>query len=108
MDVFILIIMLALAFSIINTMLMAIMERTREIGMLMAIGMNKVRIFFMIVIETIFLALTGGPLGLLLGYLTITLFAHKGIDLSLWSKALSGFGLSNMVYPKMETHNYYT
>jgi len=61
---------------------MAIMERTRELGMLMAIGMNKTRIFFMIAYETVFLALIGGPAGLLMGFLTIQFFARKGIDLA--------------------------
>jgi ABC-type antimicrobial peptide transport system permease subunit len=39
-------------------MLMAIMERVREIGMLMAIGMSKVKVFFMIMLETVFLSIT--------------------------------------------------
>jgi len=108
MNIFMLIILLSLAFGIINTMLMAIMERTREIGMLMAIGMNKTRIFIMIATETVFLALTGGPVGLLLGYFTIRFFSTRGIDLASFSKALAGFGISNMVYPEMAAHNYYT
>ena len=107
MTVFMLIILLSLAFGIINTMLMAIMERTREMGMLMAIGMNKIKIFTMIVAETVYLAMIGGPLGLLLGYASIAYFARKGIDLSMFSKALSSFGISNMVYPEMAAHNYF-
>ncbi len=107
MGIFMMIILLSLAFGIINTMLMAIMERTREIGMLMAIGMNKTKIFLMIAYETIYLALIGGPLGLLLGYMTIQYFSTRGIDLASFSKALSGFGISNMVYPKLAAHNYY-
>ena len=58
MYVFILIILLALCFGIINTMLMAVLERTKEIGMLMAVGMNKGRIFIMIVVESIMLTLS--------------------------------------------------
>ena len=45
MRIFMGIIMLALAFGIINTMLMAILERQQELGMLMSVGMNRRRIF---------------------------------------------------------------
>ena len=43
--------MLALAFGIINTMLMAVLERKKELGMLLSIGMNKNKIFLMIVLN---------------------------------------------------------
>jgi len=59
------IILIALAFGIINTMLMSILERTREIGMMMALGMNKLRMFLLVLMETIFLTLSGVPLGVL-------------------------------------------
>lgn len=48
------IILLALTFGIINTMMMSVLERTREIGMLLALGMNKFKIFTMILWETCF------------------------------------------------------
>ncbi len=69
--IFIGIIMLALAFGIINTMLMTILERTKELGMLMAIGMNRRRIFKMIMLETIFLTIVGAVAGMLLGWMII-------------------------------------
>ncbi len=62
------IIIIGLVFSIINTMLMAVMERTRELGMLRAIGMNKTRTFSMVMYETLFLTIVGAPAGLLLGW----------------------------------------
>ena len=61
--IFIGIIMLALAFGIINTMMMTILERTKELGMLMAIGMNRKKIFSMIMLETVFLTLVGAVTG---------------------------------------------
>ncbi|HNM27034.1 MAG TPA: hypothetical protein PKL15_16440, partial [Saprospiraceae bacterium] len=50
--VMLVIIFLALAFGIVNTMLMAVLERTREIGVMSALGMNKWRLFGMIQLET--------------------------------------------------------
>ena len=66
------IILLALTFGIINTMLMSVLERIRELGMLMAIGLNKRKIFLMIMLETFYLTLIGCPIGLLVGWLTVT------------------------------------
>ena len=63
------IIMFALAFGIINTMLMAILERTREIGMMVALGTNKLKIFLLVLLETFFLTLAGTPIGILTGWL---------------------------------------
>jgi ABC-type lipoprotein release transport system permease subunit len=100
------IIMLALIFGIINTMLMAVLERIRELGMLMAIGMTRIRVFFMIVWETVFVAMIGAPIGLLLGYLTMRGLQQTGIDLSMWSKGLSQFGMSTMVYPTVDLKTY--
>ena len=63
MFIFIGIILLALLFGIINTMLMAVLERTKELGMLMAIGMNKFRVFNMILMETVMLSIFGEEKG---------------------------------------------
>lgn len=104
--VLILIIMIALVFGIINTMLMAVLERTRELGMLMAIGMNRARVYAMIVIETIFLSLVGGPAGILLGWLTMDQLGKVGIDLSDYSQGLREFGYSSILYPYIENTTY--
>ncbi len=101
------IIMVALIFGIINTMLMAVLERYRELGMLMAIGMNKWRVFAMIVIETIFLSLVGGPLGIILAALTMHSLGINGIDLSAYSEGLREYGYSSILYPYIENSTYY-
>jgi putative ABC transport system permease protein len=93
------IILFALLFGIINTMLMAVLERVKELGMLMAVGMNKVRVFIMIMLETLFLAFTGSIIGIVLGYLFTVLLMKTGIDLSAWSEAYERLGMDTVVYP---------
>lgn len=100
------IILLALAFGIINTMMMAILERTREIGMLLALGMNKFKIFMMIVLETLFLILVGCPVGILLAFATIAITQQTGIDFSQFSEAYSSFGYSSIIYPSLTARQF--
>jgi len=100
------IILLALTFGIINTMLMSILERIRELGMLMAIGMNKVRIFIMIMLETIYLTLIGAPIGLLFGWLTVIILGKIGIDMSMFSVGLETYGFSSIIYPALDQEKY--
>lgn len=97
--IFIGIIMLALAFGIINTMLMAVLERTKELGMLMAIGMNRRRIFNMIMFETIFLTLVGAVVGMLSGWSIIRVLGRTGIHFSSWGEGFEAMGFSARVYP---------
>jgi ABC-type lipoprotein release transport system permease subunit len=103
MFIFIIVILIALCFGIINTMLMVIMERIHELGMLMAIGMNRARVFAMIMLETVFLSLTGGITGLILGYAAIKYFAKAGINLYFWKEAFSELGYSAYIYPVIDS-----
>ncbi len=100
--IYLTVIMLALVFGIINTMLMAVLERIKELGMLMAIGMNKLRVFSMIVLESILLGLVAMPAGLLLGYITIDYVGRNGIDMSLYAKGLANFGMSPVIYFELD------
>jgi ABC-type lipoprotein release transport system permease subunit len=102
MYVFILIILLGLCFGIINTMLMAVLERTKEIGMLMAIGMNKRRIFSMIILESVMLTVTGGIFGIGLGALITKFFETTPINLSMFSEGLESYGYAALVYTSLK------
>lgn len=106
MYAFIIIILLALGFGIVNTMLMAVLERVREIGILMAVGMNKSRVFMMIMLETIYIAIIGGPIGILFAGLSIHYTGISGINLSAFSKGLSSFGLGSVVHPALPVNEY--
>lgn len=100
------IILLALAFGIVNTMMMAVLERTREIGMLLALGMNKFKIFMMILMETFFLILAGCPIGILLAFATIGITQKNGIDFSRFSDVYSSFGYSSIIYPNLTSRQF--
>jgi putative ABC transport system permease protein len=100
------IILLALSFGIINTMLMVVLERVRELGMLMAIGMNRLRIFRMIMLETILLSLTGGIIGMVLSSITISLSHSKGINLAIFKRGIEYLGYDSVIYPYI-TFDYY-
>ncbi|MFV5702570.1 ABC transporter permease [Flavobacterium sp. XS2P12] len=100
------IILLALAFGIVNTMMMAVLERTREIGMLLALGMNKFKIFMMILLETFFLILAGCPVGILLAFAAIGITQKTGIDFSRFSDVYSSFGYSSIIYPNLTSRQF--
>lgn len=82
---------------------MAVLERQREFGMLMAIGMNKPRVFIMVMLESIMLTCVGIPIGILLTIGIVDYFAKYGINMSAFSKALSQFGVGNYVYPELHS-----
>ena len=106
--IYMVIFMLALIFGIINTMMMAVLERVRELGMLMSVGMNKGKVFIMIVVETILLAMVAGPVGLFLGYFTTNYFHKHGINLFFYSEeGMKQFGLNKFIYPNVEPETYY-
>lgn len=98
------IILLALLFSIINTMYMAVLERVREIGMLMAIGMTKGRVFSMIMIETVIMTMIGCPLGIALSWLSIEYWGHVGINLT--GAMYEDYGYGSIIYPTLEASKY--
>jgi len=102
MYIFIIIILMALLFGIINTMLMVVMERTKEIGMLMAIGMNKGKVFWMIVFESVLLSLTGGIVGIVIGGVSSKFGETHPIDLSMWAQGYQQLGFDAFVYTKLD------
>lgn len=102
------VVLLALIFGIVNTMLMAILERTKEIGMLSALGMSKLKIAQMIIAETVLLCLVGAFMGNLLSYLAISWFGNRGIHFEQFAEGFEKFGLSAEVYPTINNEMYLT
>lgn len=106
--IFMVIILAALAFGIVNTMLMAVLERTRELGMLMAIGMNRRKIFFMIMLESIFLSIVGGFAGMAVSEIVIAITGKTGINLVKYSEGMEAMGYSAHLYPTIDIQFFIT
>lgn len=103
---FLMIILFALLFGITNTMLMAVMERVRELGVLIAVGMKKGKVFAMILLETVMLSITGGAAGIVIGALSIAYFSHAGMDFSFLASGMESFGAAAMLYPSLPLEMY--
>ena len=92
---------IVVAFSILNTFLMAIFERTREFGVMMAIGTTPRRLTKILLIESISMTLIGILAGILIGIGVTYYFQINGIDFSGGSELLSQFGITGRMYPKL-------
>ena len=104
--IFMSIIMLALGFAIVNTMLMVVLERTKELGMIMAIGMNRFKVFSMIMWETSLLAIVGGALGILITIIFTWHFGNVGIDISVVGEGFEAMGYGSVLYPFLDFTDY--
>lgn len=99
--IFYLLLVLVVAFSILNTFLMAVFERTREFGVLMAIGTTPGRLTKVLLIESMTLTAIGIVAGIIIGSLITLYFQSHGIDFSGASELLSQFGITGRMYPKL-------
>lgn len=99
--VFYLTLVVVVAFIILNTLLMSVLERTAEFGTLLAIGMRPSLVGRMIWIELLLLALLGAIVGISLGAGATLWFEHAGIYFRGLAKLLAQFGLPSRLYPKL-------
>jgi len=95
------ILIVVVAFSILNTFLMAIFERTREFGVLMAIGTSPGRLTRLLLIESAAMTIIGILIGTLFGCLLTWYFQVHGIDLGGASELMSQYGISGRMYPRL-------
>ena len=102
MIVWAVVIFLALSFGLVNTLVMAVFERVREIGLMMALGMKPASILGQIIIESMLLLVIGLAIGDLLAWATIVPL-EDGIDISVVAEGMEWFGASSMLYPSLYT-----
>jgi len=98
---FYLTLVVVVAFIILNTLLMSVLERTREFGMLLAVGMRPGQIGAMVWLELLGLALIGCVVGVVLGVGVTLWFMRHGIDYGSLGKVLAQFGLPSRLYPTL-------
>ncbi len=94
------IIFLGAAFGIVNTMLMAVFERTREFGILRAVGTSRWALFRMVVYEAFFISAIGTALGFLLIAVLHVVWLRNGLDLSMFAESLASFGSDAVIMPE--------
>lgn len=91
-----------IAIAIMNTVFMAVAERTPEFGVLMALGAPPAAIQRMVVYETLALMLLASFIGYGVGVLLVVYFGRQGIDLSGFFRGYSAIpGLTGIVHPKL-------
>ncbi|MDQ6972006.1 MAG: ABC transporter permease [Mariprofundaceae bacterium] len=96
------VVILVVLAEVLNTMLMSMHERTREFGLMGALGVRAGQMFFMVLWETVILVLLGSLLGFTLGGWAVWYYGRTGIDLSQFATAFSFMYMSPIVHPMLE------
>ncbi|TXS94213.1 ABC transporter permease [Parahaliea maris] len=89
------------ALSVLNTQLMSVLERTREFGVMLALGLRPQRLGRLVLLETIFLGLIGLLLGVALGALVVLYFDAYGFSYPGMAEAAARFNLPPRIYPQV-------
>ncbi len=105
-QVMLVVFVLAMTLGIINIMLMSVFERTREFGVLMAVGMQKHKIRLLIVFETLLLGLSGCALGLLGSAIMLKVLSITGLSLAGMAEGLGAYGVDTLLYPRVSIAEY--
>ncbi len=95
------VLIVVVAFSILNTFLMAVLERTREFGVMMAVGVTPGRLTKVLLMESTAITLVGIITGMALGIAVTGYFQAYGINLSGQSDLLQQYGIPALLHPQL-------
>ena len=95
---FTIIILLGLGFGLLNTMNMIVQERTREIGMLRAIGQSEGAVFQLLLKESGIMMFIGAFIGVVLGVAVVLVTNRTGLNLG---DGLGTLGIRSTTYPRI-------
>jgi len=89
------------SFSMLNTMLMSVLERTREFGILLALGIRPGKLASLVLFETILIASLGLLIGAALGWVIAVYFHHAGFSYPGMEEFAERFNLPSKMYPSI-------
>lgn len=99
MYIFFAIVFATVIFSIANTLIMAIMERFHEIGVMKSIGTRPGWIFSMVMFEAVNLGAVGLCAGIAAGGALVGVLSVTGMDFSFYSESMRVYGSGSVIYP---------
>ena len=95
------ILVVLVSFSVLNTQLMSVLERTREFGIVMSLGLKPGRLGRLVVLETAMMGLLGTLLGMLVGALLTTWVGSVGFTIPGMDEMAAQFNLPARMYPQV-------
>jgi ABC-type lipoprotein release transport system permease subunit len=101
-----LVVFIAMAFGLVNSVLMAVFERVREFGLIRALGVTPQGVIAGVLIETSMLLVIGLIAGCIVSEATVLVLDRTGIDFSASQDGSEFFGISRVIYPVSEVSDY--
>ncbi|MBT8102435.1 MAG: FtsX-like permease family protein [Gammaproteobacteria bacterium] len=95
------ILVILVAFSVLNTQLMSVLERTHEFGIVMSLGLKPGRLGRLVMLETAMMGLIGFVLGAIAGALFTSWFTVNGLSIPGMEEMAANFNLPARVYPQV-------
>jgi ABC-type lipoprotein release transport system permease subunit len=99
--VILLVVIILVLIEILNTMLISLHERQKELGVIVAIGTTRAQIFSMLLLEAVMLIFIGALLGYVAGSLLVYSLAEAGINLTHFANAFEFFYMDPVIHPKL-------
>ncbi|MCX2979555.1 ABC transporter permease [Halieaceae bacterium IMCC14734] len=94
------ILIIVVSLSVMNTQLMSVLERTREFGIMLALGIKPGRLGRLVLLETLIMSLLGMFIGIFIGYLLVAWFAHTGFTFAGMAEAAAKYNMDEYMYPQ--------
>ncbi len=95
------VLILLVAFSVLNTQLMSVLERTREFGIVMSLGLRPNRLGGLVMLEALLMASIGLALGMLLGVALVTYLNQNGFMIPGTEEAMARYNMPSRIFPSL-------